>query len=38
MVASTLAWYGALLVFVQMQTMPTAIVCLLLIGFARAFP
>ena len=38
MIASTVAWYAALLVFVQMQTMPTAIVCLLLTGFARASP
>ena len=36
MVASTVAWYGALLVFVQMQTMPTAIVCLLLTGFCQS--
>jgi hypothetical protein len=36
MVASTVAWYGALLVFVQMQTMPTGIVCLLLTGFCQS--
>ena len=36
MVASTVAWYAALLVFVQMQTVPTAIVCLLLTGFCQS--
>lgn len=36
MIASTLAWYGALLVFVQMQTMPTALVCLLLTGCCQS--
>ncbi|HXI07327.1 MAG: MFS transporter [Bradyrhizobium sp.] len=36
MIASTVAWYGALLVFVQMQTVPTAIVCLLLTGFCQS--
>jgi MFS family permease len=36
MVASTVAWYSALLVFVQMQTVPTAIVCLLLTGFCQS--
>ena len=36
MVASTMAWYSALLVFVQMQTVPTAIVCLLLTGFCQS--
>lgn len=36
MIASTLAWYGALLVFVQMQTVPTALVCLLLTGFCQS--
>jgi MFS family permease len=36
MVASTVAWYAALLVFVQMQTMPTAIICLLLTGFCQS--
>ena len=36
MVASTVAWYGALLVFVQMQTVPTAIACLLLTGFCQS--
>jgi MFS family permease len=36
MIASTLVWYAALLVFVQMQTMPTAIICLLLTGFSQS--
>jgi predicted MFS family arabinose efflux permease len=36
MIAATVAWYAALLVFVQMQTVPTAIVCLLLTGFAQS--
>jgi MFS family permease len=36
MIASTVAWYAALLVFVQMQTMPTALVCLLLTGFCQS--
>lgn len=36
MIASTVAWYAALLVFVQMQTVPTAIVCLLLTGFCQS--
>lgn len=36
MVASTLAWYSALLVFVQMQTVPTAILWLLLTGFCQS--
>src|SRR5437879_1293129 len=33
MIAATVAWYAALLGFVQMQTVPTAIVCLLPTGF-----
>lgn len=36
MVASTIAWYAALLVFAQMQTVPTATVCLLLTGFCQS--
>jgi MFS family permease len=36
MIASTVAWYAGLLVFVQMQTMPTAVVCLLLTGFCQS--
>src|SRR5213076_3006705 len=36
MIAATVAWYAALLVFVQMQPVPTAIVCLLLTGFCQS--
>src|SRR5262245_4966877 len=36
MIATTVAWYSALLLFVQMQTVPTAIVCLLLTGFCQS--
>jgi MFS family permease len=36
MIASAVTWYATLLVFVQMQTMPTAIVCLLLAGFSQS--
>jgi MFS family permease len=36
MIAATVAWYSALLLFVQMQTVPTAIVCLLLTGFCQS--
>ena len=36
MIASTVAWYGALLLFVQMQTVPSAIACLLLTGFCQS--
>src|SRR4029078_573079 len=36
MIAATVAWYAALLVFVQMQTIPTAIVWLLLTGFCQS--
>lgn len=36
MIASTVAWFAVLLVFVQMQTLPTAIVCLLLTGFCQS--
>lgn len=36
MIAATVAWYGALLLFVQMQTVPTALVCLLLTGFCQS--
>ncbi len=36
MIASTVMWYAALLVFAQMQTMPAAIACLLLAGFAQS--
>jgi len=36
MIAPTVLWYATLLVFVQMQTVPTAIACLLLAGFSQS--
>jgi predicted MFS family arabinose efflux permease len=36
MIASTIMWYAALLVFAQMQSVSAAIVCLLLAGFAQS--
>jgi predicted MFS family arabinose efflux permease len=36
MIASTLLWYATLLLFVQMQTVPTAIACLMLAGFSQS--
>jgi MFS family permease len=36
MIGSTVLWYGTLLVFSQMQTVPTAIACLLLAGFSQS--
>ena len=36
MIASTVLWYGTLLVFSQMQTLPTAIGCLVLAGFSQS--
>jgi predicted MFS family arabinose efflux permease len=36
MIASTVLWYATLLVFVQMQTVPTAMLCLLLAGFSQS--
>jgi len=36
MIAATVLWYGVLMVFVQMQTLPTAILCLLVAGFAQS--
>jgi MFS family permease len=36
MIASTVMWYAALLVFVQMQTISAAIGCLVLAGFAQS--
>jgi predicted MFS family arabinose efflux permease len=36
MIAATVLWYATLLVFAQMQTVPTAIVCLLLAGFSQS--
>jgi predicted MFS family arabinose efflux permease len=36
MIAATVLWYATLLVFVQMQTVSTAILCLLLAGFSQS--
>ena len=36
MIAATVMWYATLLVFVQMQTMPAAIACLMLAGFSQS--
>jgi MFS family permease len=36
MIAATVVWYGTLLVFAHVQTMPTAIACLMLAGFAQS--
>jgi MFS family permease len=36
MITATVMWYAALLVFVQMQTIPAAIACLMLAGFAQS--
>ena len=36
MIGATMAWYATLLVFAQMQTMSTAIACLILGGFAQS--
>jgi MFS family permease len=36
MVGATVMWYAALLVFAQIQTLPAAIVCLMLAGFAQS--
>ncbi len=36
MIASSVLWYGVLVVFVQMQTMPTAILCLMVAGFSQS--
>ena len=36
MIASTVLWYATLLMFVQMQTVPTAIVCLVVAGFSQS--
>jgi predicted MFS family arabinose efflux permease len=37
MIMSTAVWYVLLIVFAHMQTMPTAIACLMLAGFAQSF-
>ncbi len=36
MIGATIAWYTTLLVFVQMQTLPTAIACLIIAGFLQS--
>jgi MFS family permease len=36
MIGATVAWYVTLLVFAHVQTMPTAIACLILAGFAQS--
>jgi MFS family permease len=36
MIAATILWYAALLVFAQVQTEPAAIACLALAGFAQS--
>ena len=36
MIASTVLWYSTLLLFVQMQTVPTAIACLVIAGFSQS--
>jgi predicted MFS family arabinose efflux permease len=33
MIGATVVWYATLLIFVQMQTVPTAILCLMVAGF-----
>ena len=37
MIVSTAIWYVLLIVFAHMQTMPTAIACLVMAGFAQSF-
>ena len=36
MIAATVLWYSTLLLFVQMQTVPTAIACLVIAGFSQS--
>jgi MFS family permease len=36
MIGATVMWYGALLVFAHIQTMPAAVVCLTLAGFSQS--
>jgi predicted MFS family arabinose efflux permease len=36
MIAATVVWYATLVVFVQMQTVPTAILCLMVAGFSQS--
>jgi predicted MFS family arabinose efflux permease len=36
MIGATVAWYATLLVFAQVQTLPAAVVCLMLAGFSQS--
>ena len=36
MIAATIMWYAALMVFVQVQSMPAAVACLALAGFSQS--
>src|SRR6185312_13823070 len=36
MIAATIMWYATLLVFAQMQTVPSAMLCLMLAGFSQS--
>jgi MFS family permease len=36
MIGATVIWYGMLLVFAHIRSMPAAIVCLLLVGFSQS--
>ena len=36
MIGATVMWYAALLVFAQMQSVPAAMACLMLAGFAQS--
>jgi predicted MFS family arabinose efflux permease len=36
MIGATVVWYVTLLIFVQMQTVPTAIICLVVAGFSQS--
>jgi predicted MFS family arabinose efflux permease len=36
MIAATVMWYAALLLFVQMHSMPAAVACLMLAGFSQS--
>lgn len=36
MIGATVAWYVTLLIFVQMQTVPAAILCLMVAGFSQS--
>src|SRR6195952_4265826 len=36
MIGATVMWYGTLLVFAQLQSMPAAMMCLMVVGFAQS--